>query len=87
MSEFIDINFNLKNENWKFIKEHGLPEDGTICFVIYKSKKGYQWHFGAYIQENHEFYCNVGYCGWSLSENECIAWIDEADVTVEAVNS
>ena len=72
-------------EDWNLVSEKGLPEDFTICLVIWKSSDGKLELFaGSYDEEFHQFKTYVGRGGLVLDEKSAIAWIDQENIEVKS---
>ncbi len=69
------MNFKLSIDKWNLVSEKGLPEDGTWCFVVWKTHDGkYDWTVGGYDEKEKKFYANFGLGGMVMKEEHVVAW-------------
>ena len=71
----------LEITQWHRVEEEGLPEDGTICFLI-TEPDGSDWSIGGYDEDNHAFYADFGMGGMVTPEESVYAWADITDGVV-----
>ena len=61
--------------DFNVVSEVGYPEDGDFCWLIWADDEGdYNFSFGGYFQEKHEFYGNCGLGGMVLDDKYVVAW-------------
>ncbi len=69
------MNFEVCMNDFNLVSEKGYPEDGEFCWVIWKTYNGeYDFSFGGYFEDKHEFYGNCGLGGMVLDEKDVVAW-------------
>jgi hypothetical protein len=69
------MNFKLSVDKWNLVSEQGLPEDGTACFLVWRSGDGgYHWSAGGYDAGAKEFFIDFGYGGLVLKAEDVVAW-------------
>lgn len=82
----ISLGIYVKPKDWKIVNEVGLPDDGTICFVLFgEDLENLSWTISLYDKSNHNFYVNYGYGGMVLEEEHAYAWCEVTDEQLRSV--
>ena len=68
--------FEIKEDQWIYVKDNGLPKDGQWCFLISRLILGsYSYEFGGYNSMKGCFYINFGDGGCIINADSVIAWV------------
>lgn len=68
--------FEIKDSDWNYVEEKGLPEDGAWCFFIWQTGGDeYEYAVGGYHADKNTFYVNFGFGGCVFEAEGVVAWV------------